>query len=97
MAILNRLIEQISEYFDLKKERLFSDPSSAFIAITKADEDLAQNVKTLYIGGSGDVVVRGIDQDEDIDFKNVPAGTVLPLAVKRVAAATTATDIVGLL
>jgi hypothetical protein len=68
--------------------------SHAF-AITKADADLPQAARGLYVGGTGDLVVT-MPSGAVVTFVGVQAGTVLPLTVIRVANATTATNIVGL-
>lgn len=71
--------------------------SGRFAAVTPHDTDVIQTTRALYIGGAGDVVVNGELQDStDITFKAVPAGTILPIRVKRVKAATTATEIVAI-
>jgi hypothetical protein len=70
-------------------------PARAGVAITPADTDLADETSALYVGGTGDVSVR-FPGGADVVFPGVPAGTILPIAVIRVNAATTATDIVGL-
>jgi hypothetical protein len=50
----------------------------------------------LYVGSFGDVKVRTIGGD-DVTFKNVQAGTFLPVQVIRVfSTGTTSTDIVAL-
>ena len=71
-------------------------PVRGAVAITPADSDMTRAVKALYVGGSGDVRITTIDGD-DVVFASVPAGTVLPVQVKRVwSTNTTATNIVGL-
>lgn len=50
---------------------------------------------TLYVGTGGSLVVITIAGDE-VTFANVPDGTFIPVMVKRVKAATTATDILAL-
>ncbi|WP_247657740.1 spike base protein, RCAP_Rcc01079 family [Aquabacter sp. L1I39] len=73
-----------------------SDQAVKLAAITPANADLAQATRALYVGTGGDLVVIGKDDSASVTLKNVPSGTILPLRVKRVAAATTATDILGL-
>lgn len=65
-------------------------------AITPADTDLDRITRGLYIGGTGDVVVQMANGDDPVTFKAVPVATILPIAVRQVRAATTATLIVGL-
>lgn len=54
------------------------------------------NFRALYIGGGGNVTVmmRG---GATVEFVGVAAGTILPIRVQEVRAATTATSILGLL
>ena len=49
----------------------------------------------LWIGGAGNVTVTTKD-GTIVTFTGVPAGTHLPIVVKRVRTATTATDILGM-
>lgn len=69
-------------------------------ATTTEIEALFPKAKSLYVGGQGDIVVIPEDDTQPVIFKNVPAGTVLPVAVRLVADqididnTTTATDIV---
>jgi hypothetical protein len=68
----------------------------SLVAITPADTDLAVQVRALYVGTGGDVKVRSLI-DQDITFKNVASGTILPVMCKRVfTTGTTASNIVGL-
>lgn len=50
----------------------------------------------IYVGGTGDVAVKGPGSDTVTTFKNVPVGTVLPVRPRFVmATGTTATLLVG--
>lgn len=66
-----------------------------FEAVTPADADLDEVPRALYVGGAGDLVVIGQVDDHETTFKNVGGGQILPIRVKRVCAATTATHIVA--
>jgi hypothetical protein len=58
--------------------------------------DLAFEARSLYVGGAGDVKVTTVDGSVLV-FAGVPAGTVLPVAARRVwATGSTATGIVAL-
>jgi hypothetical protein len=86
-------------------------PAVEAYAITPNDTtDITYVSRSLYIGGSGDVVVdmygpvsgnRTVTNTPvlvTVTFKNVPEGSILPICVKRVrATGTTATNIVSLL
>ncbi|RPF71519.1 spike base protein, RCAP_Rcc01079 family [Aurantiacibacter spongiae] len=73
-------------------------PAEECFPVTPADDaDLARVTKAIYIGEGGDIVVRTLANDEDVTFRNVPAGAVLSLRVRAVrSAGTTAGAIVGL-
>lgn len=51
--------------------------------------------RALYIGGVGDVVVT-MTGGQTVTFEDVAAGTLLPISVRHVMAATTATLIVAI-
>jgi len=61
--------------------------------------DLDQSTQAIYVGGAGDLTVHLVRDDGvpvAVTFKNIIAGTVLPIFVKRVLTSTTATDLIGL-
>ena len=74
-----------------------SDPSAGFIPVTPSDTvDIRKGSRALYIGESGNLVVRARDSDTNVTFVAVPVG-VLPISVDRVlSASTTAASIVAL-
>lgn len=74
----------------LRNDGLASDA----VAVTTSDSTQV-GYSGLYIGGAGDVAVKGISGTA-VTFVNVPAGTILPIVVNRVMSTnTTATNIVG--
>jgi hypothetical protein len=75
--------------------RTFDEPAQGALTITPADVDLSVPVRGLYVGTGGNVAATMLNGDT-ATFINVPGGSILPLMVKRVAAATTASDIIGL-
>lgn len=91
----------MSDRFQYSDDRVDYQARSAF-AITKSDSTNyltgASLVvpKALYIGTAGDLTVQLVGDAGTVVFKAVPAGSVLPIRVQRVLAATTAADIVGL-
>lgn len=67
------------------------------VAVTPhATDPLTEVSKGLYVGGSGNLVCRLVDDASDVTFTNVPAGSVLPIRVAYVRATSTATNIVNL-
>ena len=70
---------------------------SASIAyvITPSDVTILPTTRGIYIGGDGNLTVT-MESGADCDFPNVKAGTVIPIRVTKVKAATTATGLRGL-
>lgn len=69
--------------------------------ITPADAELARVTRAIYVGTAGDLAVvmagLGIGATTAITFKNVPAGSILPIRCTRINTTnTTAADIVAL-
>lgn len=82
--------------FRLHRSRLDSPAFEAFAIVPNDSEDLPYVTRGVYVGGNGDINAI-VASGSTVLFKNVVAGTVLPIRVSRVlAAATTATNIVGL-
>lgn len=73
-------------------------PARKCVAVTPDNSnDLPGGEAFLYIGGAGDVEIIAADDTVAEILKSVPAGTILPISVKRVrAAGTTATFIKAL-
>lgn len=70
---------------------------TAFVITPNDAADLADTTRAIYVGGAGNLAVTMVSGG-DVILSAVPAGTVLPLRVRRVkATGTTATAIVGLL
>lgn len=70
-------------------------PASGAAAVTPSDST-ELNCRALYVGTSGNVVVHMPNRDTAITFSGVLGGTILPVSVRRVMAATTASNIVAL-
>lgn len=75
----------------------WDSPATKGAAITPANSDFAAGVvyRALWVGGAGNVTAILADDSSAVEFVGVPAGTLLPFAVKQVTTATTATSIVG--
>ena len=79
--------------------RAISDPLAHAFEITKHDTtDLEGVTRALYVGTAGDVAVRlQGNPGTTIVFKNVPAGSLIPIRAARVmSTGTTAADMVGM-
>lgn len=76
-----------------------ASPSRGAVAITKSNT-VEQPYKSIWVGGVGDVTVLMIgatDDTQTVTFTAVPAGTLLPIQVRRVmSTGTSATLMVGL-
>lgn len=58
--------------------------------------DLAINTRAIYVGTAGDVKVNMVGGGT-VTFKNVPAGSLLPIRVQRLwSTGTAVTDCIGL-
>lgn len=74
-----------------------SPASRAAVVVPHDSASIADTPKGLYVGGAGDIVMRGIAGTSDQTWKAVPAGTVLPFRPSHVrATGTTATAILAL-
>ena len=75
-----------------------SEPATgAFIITPHATNELPFVTKALYIGGAGDVSLRPLNSDTDVQFRNLAAGSVLDIRAKAVrVSGTSATFLVGL-
>lgn len=73
-------------------------PARDCFAIAPSDTvPLTSVTKAIYVGGTGDVLLKSVDGVADVNFTAVPAGAILPVRAEFVrAAGTTATGLVGL-
>ena len=72
------------------------DPARRWVAVTPSDTTHLGNVRSIYVGGAGDVNVEDETGNAEV-FVGVQAGTTLPVEAKRVyATSTTATSIIAL-
>ena len=73
------------------------NPSSVLTSVVKSDSvNFVQEVRQIYVGTGGDVVV--VEQDNTaVTFKNVNSGTTIgPFYIKRVnSTGTTASDMIA--
>jgi len=77
-------------------------PVTRAVAVTPSDSTQLSNgtpevfPRALFVGTGGDLTVDMAETGTDIVFKNVQSGQIVPIRVKRVKLATTATDILAL-
>ena len=76
-----------------------SEPATgAFAIVPHATNELPFVTKAVYIGGAGDVTLRPLNSETDIQFRNLAAGSVLDIRAKAIrVAGTSATFLVGLI
>jgi hypothetical protein len=77
-----------------------SNPSALFSArsvatVTPSDSTDLTNCRALWVGGSGNLVVQGIDNNSSVTIVIPTGGVLIPIFASRVMAATTATNIVA--
>lgn len=74
-------------------------PGLNAVAVTPDDDaDLQPSARALWIGSTGnlEVVMAGeVDSSTTVVFNNIPAGVWMPIQVRRVMEATTASNIVA--
>ncbi len=71
-------------------------PASSAFAITPGNDEFAVVTRGVYVGGAGSVVAQLAGDASTVTFSGVPAGAVLPIRAKKITAASTATNMVGL-
>lgn len=77
-----------------------SNPTALFsarrlAAVTPSDSTDLTGVRAIWVGGAGNLVLKGIDDSTAVTLV-VPAGVLIPVFAARVMAATTATGVVAL-
>jgi hypothetical protein len=78
-----------------------SNPTALFsarrlAAVTPSDATDLTGVRALWVGGTGNLSIKCVDDSAAVTIAIPNAGVLLPLFVSRVMAATTATSIVAL-
>ncbi len=83
--------------FENSSDSLIAPAKSAFAIVPDDSADLPGATKAVYVGTGGDITARPVDGDIDVLFRNVVAGTILPVRLRAVrVVGTTAADLVGL-
>jgi len=78
-----------------------SNPTALFsarrvAAVTPSDSTDLTGCRALWIGGAGNLSVKGVDNSAAVTIVFANDGVLLPIFASRVMAATTATNIVAL-
>lgn len=73
-----------------------SDPARSALAAVPADGiPLASIPKAVFVGTAGDLTLRAVDDSQPVTFRNLAAGTILPVRAAEIrATGTTAADLV---
>ncbi len=87
----------MTDPFKSHESGLTSPARNGFSISPNDSVDLSVTCRALFVGVAGDISVILANDSSSVVFKNIPAGTVLPISAKRVEATlTTATNILGL-
>lgn len=70
------------------------NPATNFTLVTPSDTTVLQEFRGLYVGVTGDVVIKNRD-GVAVTFTAVPAGSILPIQGTQVMAATGATGVIA--
>jgi hypothetical protein len=83
---------------ELKLQLGVSSPARQTLEIVPSDvQELTVITRALYVGESGDIRLELADDDAAVVLRSVPAGSLLPIQVRKVyATGTTAGSLVGL-
>lgn len=66
--------------------------SSIALNITESDVTTYENVRAVWFGGTGTAVVTM--NGEDVTFANIPDGTMMPISITKLKAASTVSSVV---
>lgn len=72
------------------------DPGRKAAAVTKSDSTVLAPTRALWVGGAGNLSVIFADDSSAVTITGVTAGSLLPISVKQVMDATTATNMVAI-
>jgi hypothetical protein len=77
-----------------------SNPTALFsarrvVAVTPSDATDLTGCRALWVGGTGNLVVRGVDNVSSVTIVIPTAGVLIPIFASRVMAATTTASVVA--
>lgn len=75
---------------------VITKPYRGGVAVTKSDTTVLAPTRGLWVGGAGNLTVDFADGTTDVLLTAPNVGTIYPISVVKVKAATTATVIVAL-
>lgn len=86
----------MADTFSTAPRRLDS-PAASAVLVVPSDTVGIDTPRSIYVGGAGDLKVRMAADGVDVTFRNVAAGSVLPIRPSFIrATGTTATGILAL-
>lgn len=68
-------------------------PAAYAVAVTPSDSTVLTTTRALFVGGAGNLSVVMAGNGATVVFTGVTAGSIIPIRVTKVLAATTATNI----
>ncbi len=75
----------------------YSEPGDRLVAVTPSDSTDLTGARAVYVGVTGNVALMALYDSTAVTLTAVPAGTILPVRIKRVMSTnTTATSIVAI-
>lgn len=86
----------MTEKFFGQVETLSDPANDGFAVVPSDDTPLDEGVKYLFVGTGGDLVLKGVNGDTALTFKNIPSGAFIPFRAAYVLEATTCEDILAL-
>ncbi len=87
---------QIDNFGGVASDTVIASSINPYPIVPHDTDPLPVVPKAIYVGTGGDVVLRGIGSDQDVTFRNVPAGLALMVRALHVrATGTTASDLVA--
>lgn len=92
------MADQVDTYFRVHKEGLESPATRGFAISANESANVTHTTRAVYVGGTGDLVCELADDADGttVTFTAVPAGTILPIRLRKMRTASTATSVVGI-
>ena len=76
---------------------IYDDPGDRLTLVTPSDSTDLTGARGVYVGTAGNVALMAIGDSAAVTFTAVPAGTILPIRIKRVMSTnTTASTIIAI-
>ncbi len=87
----------MADNYGIEQDTVFTSSMAPYAVTPHDTTPLAVVPKALYIGGAGNVALRGVNSSADVTFVGLTAGSILMVRASHVRATlTTATGIIAL-